>query len=436
MTNTQLFSDHVRVRQAKAEVALAQAGFDAMVIQSGTPLTYFADDQDAPFHSTPHFAHWCPLTGPHHLLAVRPGVKPVLVAVKPEDYWYEQTPLGKPFWLDAFDVHEVADVAAAWKLINHKGRVAYVGDDPHEAQMHAIAPGCVQPMGLGARLDWDRAYKTPYEVACLSAAEELASRGHKAARTAFVEGASELELHQAYVAATGGIDRDLPYDTIIALDEKGATLHYTNKRATKNGKVLLIDAGAKVNGYGSDITRTWTTDKADATFRELVSGLDKAQQELCAMVKPGLPYLDLHVASHVKIANLLFAAGVIKKGGDEAVTLGLTQPFFPHGLGHFLGIQVHDVGGRQKSPDGGTVPPPAAYPFLRTTRMIEEGQVFTVEPGIYFIEMLLRPLRSGKTAGEFNWPVIDRLKASGGIRIEDNVLVTKDGHQNLTRAHI
>ncbi len=105
-------------------------------------------------------------------------------------------------------------------------------------------------------------------------------------------------------------------------------------------------------------------------------------------------------------------------------------------MGHFLGLQVHDVGGRQKAPEGGTVPPPPQYPYLRTTRTIEENQVFTIEPGVYFIEMLLRPHREGPKKELFNWDLIPHLFQHGGVRIEDNVLVTKEGHRNLTRPHI
>jgi Xaa-Pro dipeptidase len=238
------------------------------------------------------------------------------------------------------------------------------------------------------------------------------------------------------VQALGCVDKDLPYESIVALDEKGAILHYLGKRSNRDGKVLLIDVGAQVNRYASDITRTWTSSKADPDFAVLVAGVDRLQQELCAQVKPGLPYLQLHHRAHVKIADLLHSTGITKKGGEEAVVLGLTHPFFPHGLGHFLGIQVHDVSGRQAAPEGGTVAPPKQYPYLRTTRTIEEGQVFTVEPGVYFIEMLLRPHRTGPTKDLFDWKKIDRLASHGGIRIEDNVLVTKDGHRNLTRAHI
>lgn len=424
---------HVSERQRKAEAALAAAGFDGLVIQAGAPFTYFVDDMDAPFRPTPHFAHWCPLEGPFHLLHVRPGKRPRLVRVAPEDYWYEQTPLGSPFWAAHFDVVEVPDVERAWKVLALGPRTAYVGDRPEEAAANGLARDALNPAALVARLDWDRAYKTAYEVDCLVAAAEAAGRGHRAARAAFLEGASELAIHQAYVAAAGCTDKDLPYESIVGLDEKGAILHYCGKRTVRGGRVLLIDVGAQVHRYASDITRTWTTERADPLFRELVAGMDRLQLELCALVKPGGPYLDLHVAAHVKIGDLLRACGVLKVGGAEALERGVTTPFFPHGLGHFLGLQVHDVGGRQQAPEGGTRPPPPQFPYLRTTRRVEAGQVFTIEPGLYFIEMLLRPHRSGPTSALFDWKLVDRLASHGGIRIEDDLLVTADGHRNLTR---
>jgi len=431
-----LYDDHVRERRRLAEAALAASGFDGMVIQSGSPFRYFADDQDAPFRETPHFAHWVPLAGPQHLLYVRPGQTPKLVRVSAEGFWYEQSPLGDPFWKGSFDVDEAPDAAAAWKRLDLSGRVAYIGDTPEQATAHGIAPTDVQPTALVARLDWDRSYKTPYEVACLSTATELAAKGHRAAKASFEQGSSELEIHYAYMQAVGCIDEQLPYHAIIALDEKGAILHYVGKRTQRDGRVLLIDCGAEHQGYGCDITRTWTTSKADPLFSELVSGLDRLQLELCDAVKPGLPYADLHHLAHLKIADLLHDKGIIKVGGEEAVTRGLSQPFYPHGLGHFLGIQTHDVAGHQKGPEGGSNPPPEKHPALRTTRTIEEHMLFTIEPGLYFIDMLLRPHRTGPEKDAFDWATIDRLAPFGGIRIEDNLVVTADGHTNLTRPHI
>ena len=431
-----LYPDHVRTRQAKAEAALAASGFESMILQSGAPFTYYADDMDAPFRTTPHFAHWVPLEGPKHLLVIVPGRKPKLIRVHPEDYWYEQAPLGNPYWAREFDLVEVRTVEDAWKAAAPEKGAAYVGDSPVEAESHGLPKSDLNPPQLLPRLDWDRSLKTPYEVACLDEAEKLGARGHVAARAAFLAGASELEIHQAFVSAVGCVDDDLPYTSIVALDEKGATLHYQKKRTNRNGKVLLLDAGAKYLGYGSDITRTWTAKGCDPEFAELVRGLDALQQELCAMVEPGIPYGDVHHAAHVKVADLLHRIGIVKVGGEEAVELGLSRPFFPHGVGHFLGIQVHDVSGRQKSPEGGMVPPPELHPYLRTTRKIEETQVFTIEPGVYFIEMLLREHRQGSKSKHFDWKRIDRLAPCGGARIEDNLVVTEDGSRNLTRPHL
>jgi Xaa-Pro dipeptidase len=430
---TSLYGDHVRVRRERAERVLAETGFEALLLDSGEPFQYFADDMDAPHHEAPHFAHWTPLAGPHHLLLVRPGEEPLLVRVAPEDYWYEQAPLGEPFWKDAFDVREVGTREEAWAALGPLGRTAYVGDSPGDAGEHGLPEDALEPAAVIARLDWDRSYKTAYEVACLEEAERMAARGHHAAREVFQAGGSELDIHHAYVAAVGCVDKELPYESIVGLDEKGAILHYTGKRTVRDGKVLLIDAGARHLGYASDITRTWTTDACDGTFRELVEGMDALQQTLCNNVRPGLPYPELHHMAHVEIGRLLRSTGLVRVDADDAVELGLTRPFIPHGLGHFLGLQVHDVAGHQRSPEGGTAEPPDLHPFLRTTRTIEEDQVFTIEPGLYFIEMLLRPHREGDTAKHFDWELVDRLTPCGGIRIEDNVLVTADGHRNLTR---
>lgn len=425
-----LHAAHVATLQARAEEALAATRCDALVLSSGRPFTYHADDMEAPHHATPHFGHWTPMDGPHHLLHVRPGRKPRLVRVAPEDYWYEQAALGDPFWKDAFEIVEVASEERAWKELAPAGRTACVTDDAENARARGCDPN---PEGLLARLDWNRSFKTEYEVACIAEASAHAARGHQAAKAAFLAGASELEIHQVFVAAVGVPDKELPYETIVALDEHSATLHYYPKRSTRNGRVLLLDAGARVRGYCSDVTRTWTRPDCDALFRELVAGLERVQRGLAAAVKPGLPYLTLHERAHREIGGLLAAAGIVKVDGATAASEGLTAPFFPHGLGHFLGIQVHDVSGRQREPGGGSVAPPSRYPYLRTTRTIAAGQVFTVEPGLYFIPMLLRPLRVGGQRDLFDWTLIDRLIPCGGIRIEDNVLVTADGVRNLTR---
>lgn len=437
MTLAPLFADHLAQRQKDGEAALARTGFDTLVISSGVHFTHFADDQDAPFHSTPHFVHWCPMPGPHHLLKVQAGRKPTLIRYAPEDFWYEQMSLeeqwgGTPFWAEGFELVECGTVEAVWAALGDCGKGAYLGDEPARAEAAGLA---VNPEALTKHLDWTRSFKTPYELAVMVEAQQLGAKGHDAAKAAFLQGASELEIHHAYVQAVGCTDADLPYGSIVALNEKGAILHYEGKRTqVRNGAVLLIDIGAKVHGYASDITRTYAAPHCDPRFKGLLDGMERIELQLCDLVKPGLHYGDFHQEAHRLIAGLLLEAGILRGlSADDAVKAGLSKPFFPHGLGHHLGIQVHDVAGKQLNVDGTPAPQPPEHPFLRTTRMIEEGHVFTVEPGLYFIPMLLRPFRTGDHAAHFDWDLIDALTPCGGIRIEDNVLVTATGHRNLTR---
>jgi Xaa-Pro dipeptidase len=115
------------------------------------------------------------------------------------------------------------------------------------------------------------------------------------------------------------------------------------------------------------------------------------------------------------------------------VDQGITRRFFPHGLGHFLGLQVHDVGGFQADRDGTLIPRPEKDPFLRLTRRLEADHVTTIEPGLYFIEPLLAELRESAAGRDVDWAKVDALRPCGGIRVEDNVRVLDGGHENLTR---
>jgi Xaa-Pro dipeptidase len=433
LTAPELFARHVSRLQEKTEKALAEAGFDSLVVSSGTPFTFFADDRDAPFEPTPHFAHWCPLGGPHHLLHVVPGHRPRLVCHAPEDYWYEQSGVTEAFWLPQFELEEAGTLEAAWERIGRPSRAAFVGSETEQA----VALGLeANPPALVARLNWNRSYKDDYEIRCLEQATVLGARAHRAAREAFASGASELEIHHAFLQAAGTTEAALPYTTIVALERNGAVLHYESKQTVRNGRVLLLDAGTQVRRYACDITRTTTSSACDPRFAAMVQAMDALEQELVPMARPGRPYLHVHLEAHRGIGQILAEHGVLKVGAEEAYETGLTHPFFPHGIGHHLGIQVHDVAGKQSDPSGTPAPPPEEHPYLRNTRMIEPGHVFTIEPGLYFIPMLLRPFRSGPRASAFDWEIIDALTPLGGIRVEDNVVVMESGPRNLTREQL
>jgi Xaa-Pro dipeptidase len=144
-------------------------------------------------------------------------------------------------------------------------------------------------------------------------------------------------------------------------------------------------------------------------------------------------YADLNAKMHQRIAQLLLESDIVRMSVEDMIATNLTFTFLPHGLGHLLGLQTHDVGGFLQSRQGEERPAPEQYPALRLTRDIENQQVFTIEPGLYFIPMLLKKLKQSPHQSQVNWPLIDALMPYGGIRIEDNVVILNDQPVNLTR---
>lgn len=148
---------------------------------------------------------------------------------------------------------------------------------------------------------------------------------------------------------------------------------------------------------------------------------------------PGESYVEIHQHALGGVARLLLDLEICRGSVDELLDRTVAQLFMPHGVGHLLGIQVHDVGGHQQDIDGNLKAPPAHSPALRNTRLMEAGMVFTIEPGCYFIPMLLEPERQSARGKLINWSLVDDLYGHGGIRIEDNIRVTNQGHENLSR---
>jgi len=283
------------------------------------------------------------------------------------------------------------------------------------------------------RLDYFRAAKTPYELACLREANRLGALGHVAAAAAFAAGASEFEIELAFLEACGLREQELPYNPIIALNASAAVLHYQvlEKKAPPERHSLLIDAGAEFAGYASDITRTYARTAGD--FAALIARMDEMQQSLCAGVRAGVDWRDVQLRAHELTAEVLRDADLIRCSTPEALDSGVTRIFLPHGIGHLLGLEVHDVGGLMRSPEGGEIERPEGHPYLRLTRVLQSGFVVTMEPGIYFIPQLLQAARSDGRSRHINWSRVDSLDHFGGIRIEDDLAVTPSGCENLTR---
>jgi Xaa-Pro dipeptidase len=154
---------------------------------------------------------------------------------------------------------------------------------------------------------------------------------------------------------------------------------------------------------------------------------------MCAEVRAGFDYRQLHLGAHLKLAGVLRDFGIIDLSPEAALETGVSNAFFPHGIGHGIGLQVHDVAGFAASDAGGVIPRPEGQPFLRTTRVLEAGMVMTIEPGIYFIDMLLDEVRKGAHARSVNWDRVAEFRPYGGVRIEDDVVCTDGDPINLTR---
>jgi Xaa-Pro dipeptidase len=433
-----LYADHVRELVRLYALTLARHQLDAVVLSTGTPQkksTY--DDQFWPLVGIPHTRHWLPLAVADCALVIAGGMRPRLLLNTARDFWEGPAePESSHFW-SAFDVVECQGVDAI-KAQLPRGRRAFVGDVTYaEGALRAAGWGFgeaeLAPAALVKDLDALRVHKTAYELVCLREANRRACLGHDAVLRAFAEGEhSELDLHLLYLQATRQDDPETPYKNIVALGEHAATLHHVSYgRQQVSAQSLLLDAGATFSGYDSDITRTAVKGRGAVAdcFRGLVDGVDKLQRELCRRALPGKRYEDLHNESHQLLAEVLRDAKISSASCAELVDTGATRKLLPHGLGHSLGIQTHDVGCRNVQPEG-------RNPFLRNTSTISAGQVFTIEPGCYFVRSLLEELRALPVASSFDWGLVDELVAFGGVRIEDDVRVTEAGVENMTRTFL
>lgn len=426
-----LFADHLHRLHARTATALAEEGFESLVVHSGNTRFAFLDDQPYPYRVNPHFAWWLPLhDAPGSMLHVRPGKRPRLLFHAPRDYWHKPPALPREPWVSQFEVVPIGDAAEARAALGDVSRAAFIGE-PFEG-LDDFGFASIDPARLLIRLHDGRTRKTPWEQYQQRLANVAGARGHRAAAERFAAGGSEFDILQAFIAGCGQRDGELPYGAIVATGTNASILHYQHADRGAAGRSLLIDAGAQHRGYACDITRTHAAAGAEE-FAALIRRMDELQQSLCAAVRPGIDWRDLHHTAHLLLAELLREVGLVTVEAADALDRGVTRVFLPHGLGHLLGLQVHDVGGFQTSPDSPPRPPPEGHPHLRLTRDLEADFVVTMEPGLYFIDSLLEPARNGPLADAIDWLRVDALKPFGGIRIEDDLLVTADGHENLTR---
>ncbi|TMP34416.1 Xaa-Pro dipeptidase [Pseudoalteromonas rubra] len=430
-----LYAEHIATLQQRTKTIIERENLDGLVIHSGQAKRQFLDDMYYPFKVNPQFKAWLPvIDNPHCWLVINGTDKPKLIFYRPVDFWHKVPEEPSDFWADYFDIQLLLQPDQVEQFLPYdKASLAYIGEYLEVAQ--ALGFTQMNPEPVMNYLHFHRAYKTSYELTCLREANRLAVLGHKAARDAFYAKESEYGIQQAYLQATEHMENDTPYGNIVALNENCAILHYTHfeRRAPQQHVSFLIDAGANFNGYASDITRTYDFARK-GEFADLIKVMNTHQIELGQALQPGKLYGELHQDCHKRVAQVLIDFDLVRGLSVEGILeQGITSTFFPHGLGHHLGLQVHDMGGFMADELGTHQAPPEGHPFLRCTRKIEANQVFTIEPGLYFIDSLLGELAQTDNKQYVNWDKVDAFKPYGGIRIEDNIIVHDDHLENMTR---
>jgi Xaa-Pro dipeptidase len=307
-------------------------------------------------------------------------------------------------------------------------RVMYADELPKVLGRKKVAPKAL----LRDALDELRACKTAGELALMRRASDVSGVAHRAVMAQARAGMKEYQIQAVFEAECmkAGL-KHLAYPSIVAAGVNSAVLHYRHNSAElKDGELLLIDAGAEHRGYAADITRTFPVDgRFTQRQRDVYTVVLDAQKACIDKARPGVVSADLHVFSMRKLAEGLKDLGLLRGDVDGLVEGGAVRLFYPHGLTHMLGLDVHDVtGGRKRKMANPTKVP------VRFVAKLEPGFVITMEPGVYFIEALIndKALRQ-KHKGSVDFAKAETFLDFGGVRIEDDVVVSEDGPpMNLT----
>jgi Xaa-Pro dipeptidase len=427
----ELYKQHIAEKMSRFQVILEAVGHQEMLIGSGETKMQFQDDMAYTFKANPYFREWVPLaTRANCYLQITAGAsKPRLFLLTVEDIWHTP-PESLPEGFDqAFEILEYGSIE---ELKKHLGIAAAVFINETNTLGVVAENWNTQP--VLHHIDYQRRGKTAYEQECVREANRQAVPAHRAAQQAFMAGASEVQISAAYLAACDCRESEMPYGIIAGVNEHAAVLHHHNLfKQPQTPRSFLIDAGVEVYGYASDITRTYAYDPG-CDFAAMIEAMDKTQLALCAEGGIGKSPVDIHALSQYRIAEVLIEFDVLRLSAEEAVAKDIAGSFYPHGLGHHLGCNVHDKGSQLANAQGDILPKSDKYPKLRSGAKMVANQIHTVEPGLYFIPAFLEKLKASKYAHAINWSRVSDFVPYGGIRIEDNIVVHVDGRlENLTR---
>jgi len=291
----------------------------------------------------------------------------------------------------------------------------------------------VETEALVDALTYCRVLKTDWELDQLRESCRVNDLAYLEVMKSIKPGMYEYEMKAIFnkVQLENGLMQDA-YNGIFASGVNASILHYVvNNSKIKDGDLFLMDSGFECNGYASDYTRTFPangkyTDIQQGIYNSVLAGMNNVLNT----IKPGVKMEDLHLLAARTMMEGLRDMGIVKGSVDDMMNENIFALFFPHGLGHFLGLDTHDVGGYPKGVDRIDRP---GIKFLRARRELLPGMVITIEPGIYFVPAVLKPAMQDSEKNKFlNIEKVESLLNFGGVRIEDDIIVTEDGIENMT----
>ncbi len=318
----------------------------------------------------------------------------------------------------------------AWLAARTDRRIALLG-----APVPGVSPEAALTDRVRAAYRHARRPKEPGEIDLMRRCAAAAAAGYAALAPLLKPGVSErrlqIELEAEFfrqgAQATG-------YDSIVGVAARSAVFHGAPSpdRVAREGDFILIDAGPQLDRYVIDVTRTYVAGTPSAFQRDLYQVVLNAELRAIARCRPGAEWKDIHFGAAVDLIGGLVAMGVMKGDAQSLVERDAHTLFYPHGIGHMLGLGVRDASGLEP---GRAKDPRPCLANLRQDLILRPGYIVTIEPGLYFIPALLNdPARREKFRDAVNWPLAEKHLGLGGVRLEDNILVTAGAPENLTAA--
>ncbi|RIY31893.1 Xaa-Pro dipeptidase [Psittacicella melopsittaci] len=432
MSLVQLYTKHASRLVDYYKDYLTKNNKSAVWLHYGDHVLYFDDDQEVPFRANPYAVHLInePKAVGSYIRVSKEG-SVTLYNFIDDGFWNVPTTLDFSFFkssglVEVVDFYDFSKELEA-TLSQEAKTAVIIGPNQDKYRELGFDAKDINEKELILDLQDLRLQKTEYEYEMLCQAQYLAIKAHRTIKTAVHSTKlSENQLLGVYLQ-----NAELPYDaqgyaSILAFNENAAILHYNKLdfEAPAERRSFLIDAGAVYKGYQADISRTYCLDD-NTLFSDLILGVGNIKDEIIGNMRPGVSTATLQELMMRKTAELLIDAQILQNiDVDQAYDLKIPHRFVPHGFGHSLGINTHDVRGRLKTPQ---------VPGLRATHILEVGNVWTIEPGLYFIDQLITELNNDSNiAPHLNNELIEQLRPYGGIRVEDNVMLQEEQLINFT----